>query len=138
MYERSWSGPFFWISEDPTDNHGQSRRDPVGWSRFAGPNPSEACRHLLPILEASGIAPASQAASDGRPVVLFIEQINNSVLDNIRESAQSGRRLMAVAFGCTLPMVERWAVLAAGASDLIEWDAAHSTIPQVLARIERW
>ena len=45
---------------------------------------------------------------------------------------------MAIAFGCTLPMAERWSVLAAGASDLLDWDSESTTIPQVLAKIERW
>ena len=45
---------------------------------------------------------------------------------------------MAIAFGCTLPMAERWSVLAAGASDLLDWDSESTTIPQVIAKIERW
>ena len=35
-------------------------------------------------------------------------------------------------------MAERWSVLAAGASDLLDWDSESTTIPQVIAKIERW
>ncbi|WP_245969906.1 sigma-54-dependent transcriptional regulator [Thiocapsa rosea] len=90
-----------------------------------------------------GLAPAAgalrtEAAAPGHGILLFDEP-DAAVLNHVRQSSGGGRRrVVAVALRRAPRPPEVWRLLAAGAADVLAWDAGPDCAARIHARLERW
>jgi transcriptional regulator with GAF, ATPase, and Fis domain len=73
----------------------------------------------------------------GLGIVLF-DHVDNAVLDNLRTVAAHATVLAVHAAPFQLDTGAMWAVLDAGAADLLSWPAGPLRVDQVMARLQRW
>ena len=89
-------------------------------------------------LEKAGVAVAGQdEAVDSNAVVLVCGQ-PPVVADCTPCLLGAVRLVIILAAGVELPSRSKWALLEAGASDVLAWESAQRTVPRIVARLERW
>jgi transcriptional regulator with GAF, ATPase, and Fis domain len=98
--------------------------------------PASACDGLRHDLRGAGVAIAEAAPDGGACILLFTRW--DTGLAALWTPAGTQQVLAICCEPTELPAGAMWEILAAGASDLLLWQAGETILPQVLARLQRW
>lgn len=95
---------------------------------------------VAPALGRAGIAVAPlNPESPSWPGLVAFSAISPAVTEFIRRFSHDGReRLLAVTTGEALARGAAWAVLQAGAEDVLAWDESNDPAGKIAARLQRW
>lgn len=110
---------------------------PSAWLRWSGGD--TVVRRSLPgLLAQAGVSVATRIdQSSGFALVVF-DRLCPAVLDEVRDAARHAMTL-AIAIGPAMPQPsDTWAVLDAGASDLLLWPTLPESAEEVSSRLQRW
>ena len=109
------------------------------WLRFLGPIATSVRAQVTALLERAGIVlgAASLPQPTGLGVAAF-EQPEHNVLEELQQLTKDSR-VLAVSVGpARLDPKAMWAVLHAGAADLLLWPTLPVEADDVACRLERW
>jgi transcriptional regulator with GAF, ATPase, and Fis domain len=108
------------------------------WLSFFDRVSPRACNDLVSLLQGSGIGTRPVPPSpDGFGVMIFAA-VNSTVLDSIRVASRSSIVLAIAVAERGLESGDMWALLRAGAADVLVWPTLPDTADQVAARLIRW
>ena len=95
---------------------------------------------LARALAAVGVDPLpAREEAAGRPGLLLFDRPGETVRERLRECGRDHGRILAVHVGSApLPARDSWAILAAGASDVVSWTRAEEIAGILRARLGRW
>ncbi|GGX86657.1 AAA domain-containing protein [Massilia dura] len=110
------------------------------WMQALGPGAAKAATALRAALGSSGVAVGDGAKAGGAAGfgVVLCGACDGALLQTIQDI---GRSAAVLAVDCTpesLPPDAMWALLDAGATDLLAWTSAELCAQQIAARLQRW
>ncbi|CAN7507275.1 sigma 54-interacting transcriptional regulator [Variovorax sp. LjRoot130] len=110
---------------------------PSVWIHFFDPVPVAVRDGVLSVLGRSGVRPAPMPAEPDAYGLMVLSAVDDRVLDDIRLASRHAVVLvLAVAPGRLSPPA-LWALLRAGAADVVPWPTLPADAGQVCARLER-
>lgn len=107
-----------------------------------GDMPYEQVNVLSTLLEQKGVGvhECTEEFPD-QPTLLFFLEVNEQLLEHVREISQTGRQ-HTIGIACStdvLKIEDNWLLLRAGISDILECDNSESElIEQIIERVNRW
>lgn len=112
---------------------------PAAWLRFLGPVATSVRAQVSALLEGAGIIIGAAAPSEPRGLgVVAFEQPEPDVLDELLHLTKDAT-VLAVSVGpARLDPTSMWAVIHAGAADLLLWPTLPVEAGDVACRLERW
>ena len=110
------------------------------WVHVVGAEDATAVRTLVDAVAAAGLSLLPQGAAPGRPGLVAFDKVTPDLCELLREQSRAGLdRVLALALrGDALVGEEAWALLHAGAADVLTWDRSPMIARQIAARLERW
>jgi transcriptional regulator with GAF, ATPase, and Fis domain len=105
------------------------------WIHFFATVPARTCELVLALLQQSGLGLAAMPAEPAGFGLVVLGAVDAPVLDCIR--AASRRAVVLAVAPCHLAPPEQWALLQAGAADVLVWPTLPASADQVCARFER-
>jgi transcriptional regulator with GAF, ATPase, and Fis domain len=101
------------------------------------PVPGTLCGNVAAVLEQAGLLPIIDRADASGFGLLLFDTVNEPVLTRVRALA-AGANLLTAAVGVKAPSAaDMWALLDAGAADVLVWPEARANGEQVGARLRR-
>jgi transcriptional regulator with GAF, ATPase, and Fis domain len=107
------------------------------WIHRFDPVSATHCAKVAATLEQAGLQADAGGARTGGFGLALVDGVDTAVLERIRALA-SGASVLAIAVGAHAPATaDMWALLEAGAFDVLNWTEASGDAVQVRARLER-
>jgi transcriptional regulator with GAF, ATPase, and Fis domain len=112
--------------------------DLFAWLELFDDVSARARNELVSLLQRSGVAARSIPPSRGGFGLMVFAGMNHAVLDSIRIASRNSVVLAIALAERGLELSDMWAVLQAGAADLLVWPKLPDTADEVAARLSRW
>jgi transcriptional regulator with GAF, ATPase, and Fis domain len=107
------------------------------WAHFFGDIDTESV--LGTLANAGVLAQASDAPLPSMPGLVFYRQSGSELIEFLRQvSAQSALPIVAISASSPAEDAVSWELLAAGAADVVTWDASPQVAAQLARRLNRW
>lgn len=108
------------------------------WIQALAPVSAVVCAGVVAALESAGLHPQASGARVPGFGLALVDGVDPGVLDQVRSLA-GGSKVLAAAVGARTPSAaDMWALLDAGAADVLTWPGARIDCGQVRARLQRW
>ncbi len=111
--------------------------EPNAWIFFFDTVVSQARDAVVSLLRRSGLAPAAMPAEPAGYGLMVLNEVDDRVLECIRCASRRAVVLVLAVAPCRLAPPEQWALLEAGATDVLIWSTLPASAEQVSARLAR-
>jgi transcriptional regulator with GAF, ATPase, and Fis domain len=105
------------------------------WIHFFSTVPARTRQSVVALLQRSGLCPSAMPAEPEGFGLVVLGAVDPQVIDCIR--AASRRAVVLALAPCRIAASEQWALLQAGAADVLVWPALPASADQVCSRFER-
>jgi transcriptional regulator with GAF, ATPase, and Fis domain len=107
------------------------------WIHFCSTVPARVRESVVAVLQRSGLSPSSMPAEPEGYGLLVLNAVDEQVLGTLRAASRSAVVLVLVVAPCRVVPPEPWALLQAGAADMLMWSPLPDSADQVSARFDR-
>jgi transcriptional regulator with GAF, ATPase, and Fis domain len=110
---------------------------PCAWTHFFDPVPAQVRDAVLSVLASSGLRPTAMPAEPEGYGLMVLNAVDDRLLESVRVANRRAVVLVLVIAPRRPTPPEMWALLRAGAADVIFWPQVPASAEQVSARLER-
>ena len=111
--------------------------EPRAWIHFFDTVLARSRETVVAVLQRSGLTPSAMPAEPEGYGLMVLSAVDERVLDAIRIASRRAIVLVLAVAPCRVASPELWALLQAGAADVLMWSTLPASAEQVSARLER-
>ncbi len=110
---------------------------PSAWIHFFDPVLAQVREAVVSVLNRSGLCPIAMPAEPAGYGLMVLNAVDDRVLDRVRFASRRADVLVLAVTPCRVKQPELWALLRAGAADVMLWPTVPASADQVSARLAR-
>ena len=112
--------------------------EPSAWIHFSDSVVAEVRDAVVAVLRNSGLAPAAMPPEPEGYGLMVLNAVDDRVLECIRAASRRAVVLVLAVAPCRVAPPDLWALLQAGAVDVLLWSKLPASAEQVQVRLARW